>query len=343
MEPRFGADFSGVRIHTGSESAQLNRSVSAQAFTLGQDIYLGEGKDDLESAQGKQLLAHELTHVVQQTDRQIARAKRIDQALQRTYENGDTQHLIQRSRPLAIGQMRSSVIQRTAQENLQILQSVPTAAADASYSTEGSKDDTIRTMAEEPFITGTTGTWHHIFPRNLLKTHLENISKYFVATNGKKAQMSETGTSHKAMLVMAASFSMNENGKLTKPAHYYWKHGNGYLGVRSDYRTDDPGSLVEHKKPASMGSDRYNKPRSWGKELEKLSVDLGKLSELNNEEELSGVDSAISKLAANIATFSQELDGDAYRTVGKEDKDWQRASKTIAWGQASKNYKLVGG
>ena len=46
---------------------QLNRSVSAQAFTLGQDIYLGEGKDDLESAQGKELLAHELTHTIQQT------------------------------------------------------------------------------------------------------------------------------------------------------------------------------------------------------------------------------------------------------------------------------------
>jgi hypothetical protein len=67
MEPRFGADFSGVRLHTGGESAQLNRSVSAQAFTLGQDIYLGEGKDDLESAQGKELLAHELTHTIQQT------------------------------------------------------------------------------------------------------------------------------------------------------------------------------------------------------------------------------------------------------------------------------------
>ncbi len=67
MEPRFGADFSGVRIHTGGQSAQLNRSVSAQAFTLGQDIYLGEGKTDLESSAGKSLLAHELTHVVQQT------------------------------------------------------------------------------------------------------------------------------------------------------------------------------------------------------------------------------------------------------------------------------------
>ncbi len=67
MEPRFGTDFSGVRLHTGSEAAQLNREVSAQAFTHGQDIYLAEGKTDFGSEQGKQLLAHELTHVVQQT------------------------------------------------------------------------------------------------------------------------------------------------------------------------------------------------------------------------------------------------------------------------------------
>jgi hypothetical protein len=77
MEPRFGADFSSVRIHTGSQSAQLNRSVSAQAFTQGQDIYLGEGKEDVESAQGKQLLAHELTHVVQQTGHVARRIQRL--------------------------------------------------------------------------------------------------------------------------------------------------------------------------------------------------------------------------------------------------------------------------
>ena len=66
MEPRFGADFSGVRLHKGSEVAQLNRAVSAKAFTHGKDIYLGEGMNNLESSAGKQLLAHELTHVLQQ-------------------------------------------------------------------------------------------------------------------------------------------------------------------------------------------------------------------------------------------------------------------------------------
>ncbi|MGB8648010.1 MAG: DUF4157 domain-containing protein [Anaerolineae bacterium] len=67
FESRMGADFGGVRVHADGQSAQLNREVSAQAFTQGQDIYLGEGKGDLESTEGKKLLAHELTHVVQQT------------------------------------------------------------------------------------------------------------------------------------------------------------------------------------------------------------------------------------------------------------------------------------
>jgi hypothetical protein len=67
MESRFGADFSGVRVHADGEAAQLNRQISAQAFTHRQDIYVGEGKYDPGSDAGKRLLAHELTHVVQQT------------------------------------------------------------------------------------------------------------------------------------------------------------------------------------------------------------------------------------------------------------------------------------
>lgn len=69
MEPRFGADFSQVRIHTGSESVQMNRELNAQAFTHGRDIYFGAGKYNPGSNDGKQLLAHELTHVIQQTGR----------------------------------------------------------------------------------------------------------------------------------------------------------------------------------------------------------------------------------------------------------------------------------
>jgi hypothetical protein len=67
MEPRFGADFSGVRLHTGSEAMQMNRELQAHAFTHGQDIYLGAGAKSPGSPGGNHLLAHELAHTIQQT------------------------------------------------------------------------------------------------------------------------------------------------------------------------------------------------------------------------------------------------------------------------------------
>ncbi|WP_437316196.1 eCIS core domain-containing protein [Sorangium sp. So ce385] len=66
MEPRFRADFSNVRIHTGDKSAQLNRQVSAQAFTVGNHIFFGKGRFQPETHEGKELIAHELTHTIQQ-------------------------------------------------------------------------------------------------------------------------------------------------------------------------------------------------------------------------------------------------------------------------------------
>lgn len=66
MESAMGADFSGVRVHTGSEAIQMNRELNAQAFTHGNDIYFGAGKYDAGSSGGQHLLAHELVHTVQQ-------------------------------------------------------------------------------------------------------------------------------------------------------------------------------------------------------------------------------------------------------------------------------------
>lgn len=66
METGIGADFSKVRVHTGSQAAQLSSSIQAQAFTHGQDIYFNQGKYSPGTDSGKHLLAHELTHTVQQ-------------------------------------------------------------------------------------------------------------------------------------------------------------------------------------------------------------------------------------------------------------------------------------
>ncbi|MEH2069097.1 MAG: DUF4157 domain-containing protein [Nostoc sp.] len=73
MEEAFGTDFSGVKIHTDNRSHQLNQSIQARAFTTGQDIFFRQGEYSPGSYQGKELLAHELTHVVQQNSKTISR------------------------------------------------------------------------------------------------------------------------------------------------------------------------------------------------------------------------------------------------------------------------------
>jgi hypothetical protein len=73
MEPAMGADFSGVRVHTGGQADTLNRNLSARAFTTGQDIFFKQGEYSPGSSSGRELLAHELTHVVQQGGDRVRR------------------------------------------------------------------------------------------------------------------------------------------------------------------------------------------------------------------------------------------------------------------------------
>jgi hypothetical protein len=76
METRFGADFGGVRVHADGAAASLNRKLAAQAFTHGSEIYMGEGKYSPHTTDGKRLLAHELTHTLQQGGAQRKAIKR---------------------------------------------------------------------------------------------------------------------------------------------------------------------------------------------------------------------------------------------------------------------------
>ncbi len=66
MEPHFGRDLSGVRIHTGPHAAESARAVHALAYTVGQDAVFAAGQFNPHSTQGRRLLAHELSHTVQQ-------------------------------------------------------------------------------------------------------------------------------------------------------------------------------------------------------------------------------------------------------------------------------------
>ena len=66
FEPRFGHDFGNVRVHTGTQAAAATRGINAHAYTIGHDMVFARGKYAPETSQGRRLLTHELTHVVQQ-------------------------------------------------------------------------------------------------------------------------------------------------------------------------------------------------------------------------------------------------------------------------------------
>jgi hypothetical protein len=72
FESRFGSDFSQVRVHKDSQAAETARVVNARAYTMGQDMVFGSGQYAPETTAGKRLLAHELTHVVQQNKTESA-------------------------------------------------------------------------------------------------------------------------------------------------------------------------------------------------------------------------------------------------------------------------------
>ena len=66
MEAKIGADFSNIKVHTGPVADQLSKDIGALAFAVGNHVYFKEGQFKPDSKEGKHLLAHELTHTVQQ-------------------------------------------------------------------------------------------------------------------------------------------------------------------------------------------------------------------------------------------------------------------------------------
>jgi hypothetical protein len=87
MERAFSADFSGVRIHTDARADMLNRSIQARAFTTGQDIFLRQGTYEPGRRDGLELIAHELTHVMQQNGGRV----RLSSEEMKKTENNATQ------------------------------------------------------------------------------------------------------------------------------------------------------------------------------------------------------------------------------------------------------------
>jgi len=99
LEPHFGSNFSEVRIHTDAEADELSQQLGAEAFTTGHDVFFREGAYQPESESGKGLIAHELTHVVQQQAVPVLQRQEEEEELEmkpaQTLEQSGEKYIIQ--------------------------------------------------------------------------------------------------------------------------------------------------------------------------------------------------------------------------------------------------------
>jgi hypothetical protein len=113
FEPRFGYDFSGVRVHTDSQANDAARQLNAQAFTLRQDVFFGAGYYQPDTFQGRSLLAHELTHTVQQQPHPLRSVQTPVQAKSAIASNSEVRS------PSSVGIQRRSLPISTAMPQVQ--------------------------------------------------------------------------------------------------------------------------------------------------------------------------------------------------------------------------------
>ena len=129
MEPAMGADFGSVRVHVDGEADALNRNLGARAFTVGHDIFFKHGEYSPGSSTGRELLAHELTHVVQQNDQNVQTKLTLGQPGDRYEQQADhvAHTIMQQERQLVQKQVESDRIccQSDADEEEKETQAIP--------------------------------------------------------------------------------------------------------------------------------------------------------------------------------------------------------------------------
>lgn len=158
MEPRFGHDFSGVRVHTDAKAAESAKSVNALAYTVGRDVVFGNGQFTTGTTKGQQLLAHELTHVVQQSNSNKQSVNTISKPNDSSELEADqmaekvmrqqvmTDDWKVESKPETSVAPKHSVLQRQGADETTEPSSTETAESDASASKEGIEVDPSELM-----------------------------------------------------------------------------------------------------------------------------------------------------------------------------------------------------
>jgi hypothetical protein len=260
MEQSFGADFGGVAIHTDSRAVQMSRELGAKAFTHGNDIYFNEGNYNPGSKDGQRLLAHELTHTLQQ-GASVRRLVQKDDA--DTPNNTVTNHYVSEDGELDL---------RGTSKLLKIKDlPLPGFKKDAGYH----KSVPFRLPPKSERNTDQRNKWD---------THI---------------RQNETGITEKLDEILSAQIPA-ETGTTTEPRYYLKLKSVPYnlIGTKSELKNrilrpfwDSAGAFqgfhVDHKTEIQLGGDD-DIPNYWLLD-EKSNVDSGRLIKTNKDNQIKKV------------------------------------------------------
>lgn len=155
MEPTFGADFSGVRIHADTQADMLNRQLNARAFTTGQDIFFRQDAYNPGNSSGRELIAHELTHVVQQTGNEARRKLTVGQPGDK-YEqeaNKVARAIIQKEQQVVQKQSDGKLVRRQVEEEEEEVQMKPEySAVQRQVEAEEKEEEPIQGKCEDGLV-----------------------------------------------------------------------------------------------------------------------------------------------------------------------------------------------
>ncbi len=156
MEPRFGHDFSQVRVHTDARAAESARAVNALAYTVGRDVVFGMSQYAPGTMKGKRLLAHELTHVVHQGGVTLGTVNEISSPTSGSEQEATSMA----ERVVQNMSYQSQVSGHVSSNNQSIIQRKPDAGAmpDAGVSSVSSSPNIAQVQQPGPISTGTTPT-----------------------------------------------------------------------------------------------------------------------------------------------------------------------------------------
>ena len=211
MEAGFGADFSGVSIHVDAAADELNRQLGARAFTAGSDIFFRQGEYAPDSPGGKELLAHELTHVVQQGAAGDADAPSgaMTTVRRKAYRIGTSEELLEvgyftpkeeRERLLEEAEQIMTVIRDTYRITL-----------DSQTTLQAIREDYSKTK-EKVRNSLSTRAWR-IKELRALRTALGH---YATILGAERAQSTRSGDPQEVEIVGKVSSGINENTKAGK-------------------------------------------------------------------------------------------------------------------------------